>query len=248
MAKKCDELTEKENEMYKKLKQIEHNKSITTQNIQTLKLSLNSCLSVMKLYNDFMDNNNEYIDKINSDFRSQWNHFEQNWMKWDTKDVMTWFKYKTIGMATEDIKWQEVEEQLSSRNISGKSLSKFNDLTFDLIGIKGFEIVNHIITNIEKLNIKSLEIPDRFICPITKKIMKEPVMAFDGYCYEKMSIESYLKINKKSFVTGENADYIGVFPNHSLKKEITKFIKDNNIDIDTLNVNEHNDGETNFID
>eukprot|EP00483_Globobulimina_turgida_P005699 UN05709 len=32
-------------------------------------------------------------------------------------------------------------------------------------------------------------IPSKFMCPITKNLMTEPVMAFDGYTYEKAAIE-----------------------------------------------------------
>jgi len=36
-------------------------------------------------------------------------------------------------------------------------------------------------------------IPDLFICPITKDIMKNPVMAADGFSYEKSAIEAWFK-------------------------------------------------------
>ena len=87
-----------------------------------------------------------------------------------------------------------------------------------------------------------LKIPDEYLCPITKQIMKDPVMAFDGYCYERGAIESYLKINNKSPVTGASADYVIVFPNHRLKAKIQKHMMENNVsnasDIDKKQNNE----------
>merc|ERR1719447_2592359 len=69
------------------------------------------------------------------------------------------------------------------------------------------------------------EIPSDYICPITKQLMKEPVMAFDGHCYERKAIEDYLQSHQKSPVTGKKADFSIVFPNHRLRGEIEVFMK-----------------------
>ena len=41
------------------------------------------------------------------------------------------------------------------------------------------------------------------ICRLTKKVMKEPVISFDGITYEKSAIIDFLKTNKYSPVTNE---------------------------------------------
>jgi len=57
--------------------------------------------------------------------------------------------------------------------------------------------------------------------------MEDPVMAFDGHCYERKAIEEYLKSHQKSPVTGKEADFAIVFPNHRLRGEIEVFMKGN---------------------
>eukprot|EP01084_Bolivina_argentea_P128278 226771_1 len=81
-------------------------------------------------------------------------------------------------------------------------------------------------TSLDSIN---KDIPEKYICPITHQIMYDPVIAFDGFCYEKNAIENYLKMHKKSPKTGADAPYLFVFPNHQCKANITKFIKANNI-------------------
>ena len=71
----------------------------------------------------------------------------------------------------------------------------------------------------EEIKQKSL-IPNKFVCPITKEMMKEPVIAFDGNSYEKNAIMEYLKLHKKSPLTNEETTIFNVFPNMQLKKEI----------------------------
>lgn len=48
--------------------------------------------------------------------------------------------------------------------------------------------------------VKNLEL--EFTCPITLEVMKEPVVAADGYSYEKNAIKKWLKKNTTSPVTG----------------------------------------------
>ncbi len=73
--------------------------------------------------------------------------------------------------------------------------------------------------------LKLEDIPTAFKCPITKKVMGDPVMAFDGHCYERKAIEDYLESHQKSPVTGKEADFAIVFPNHRLREEIEVFLK-----------------------
>ena len=42
------------------------------------------------------------------------------------------------------------------------------------------------------------DIPKKFKCPLTNKLMKDPVMAFDECTYEREAIHRYLQKCKKS--------------------------------------------------
>merc|ERR1719242_2860228 len=66
-------------------------------------------------------------------------------------------------------------------------------------------------------------IPQQFICPLTKCIMADPVMAFDRLTYEREAIEKYLLENGKSPVTGEDAYTMNVYSHRQLKQEIQEY-------------------------
>ena len=56
-------------------------------------------------------------------------------------------------------------------------------------------------------------INNSFLCPITQEIMFEPVLATDGYTYEKEAILQSLKKNMISPITGEKMVSKSIFPN-----------------------------------
>eukprot|EP01084_Bolivina_argentea_P243423 408085_1 len=202
---KCNEMIGAENKLFVMVKQNLNDNCCVEKQIEQFKSSSNMCLSVIKLYNDFMENNKQYIDILNVKFEKLWNEFESKWMRWTVADIIAWFKYKTLKMNTNKIDWKNTDKQLKNRNITGKSLVNFNNLVFELIGIQDFDVVTHLVNAINELtdkyndkkikaslNKKKVEIPKRFLCGITKQIMRDPVIAFDGHSYERNAIESYL--------------------------------------------------------
>lgn len=48
-----------------------------------------------------------------------------------------------------------------------------------------------------------MEIPDRFICPLSNRIFLEPVVCQDNYVYEKELIEKWLSVKPISPITNE---------------------------------------------
>lgn len=66
-------------------------------------------------------------------------------------------------------------------------------------------------------------IPSTFLCPLTHKIMWQPVIAADGHVYEKVSIENWLRSHQTSPVTGESINSV-VTPASLLEKEIEYFM------------------------
>eukprot|EP01083_Nonionella_stella_P310630 1104467_1 len=255
----CNVMIKRENELVQQLQDTMQGKL----QIEALRVSSRTCVTVIKSYNDFMKNNKQYMDDIRDKFERLWGEFESKWMKWNVEDVISWFKYKTTAMETgtkHDIDWDKTEKQLKSRNISGKALQKFNDLTFEFIGIQDFEVVDHLVCAIKELrekyskgnkeeNVdKNKQIPKEYLCPITKQIMQDPVIAFDGHNYDRNAIESYLKIHQTSPITGATADYLIVFPNHKLKTDISQYVTAHSIDLETQNeANGEGENETAYV-
>lgn len=62
------------------------------------------------------------------------------------------------------------------------------------------------------------------ICPITQQIFNEPVIASDGFCYEKEAILSWLEKNNTSPMTREIIDN-RLHPNKMLKSYITSYLE-----------------------
>lgn len=69
----------------------------------------------------------------------------------------------------------------------------------------------------------SLQVPKDFLCPITQDIMNKPVVAADGYTYEKAAIIKWIKKKGTSPITREELSKHQLFPNRLLKKQIEEF-------------------------
>ena len=82
------------------------------------------------------------------------------------------------------------------------------------------------ITNLTQTGFVNMPI-EFFICPLSKQIMRDPVIAFDGNTYERLDIEQYLKQKGMSPVTGEKAAHSTVIPNNAMKTQIELFLKAN---------------------
>ena len=198
--------------------------------------SVDQCNSVIKLYDDFVEINRKYIDEINGSYTAFWSAFEDKCETWTAEDIIIWFKYKTLYMDTSKVKWDTATQRLNERNITGKSLHKFSDLTFELLHILDDEVVKRLLSAIHGLTYQSDDdntskktsaisktMPPRFQCSITGGLMKDPVMAFDGHCYDRKAIEEYLEAHKKSPVTGKPADHMILISDERLKTEILAY-------------------------
>jgi len=66
------------------------------------------------------------------------------------------------------------------------------------------------------------ELPEEFFCPLTKRIMKDPVVDNDGHTYEREAIERWLRAQSSSPVTNEYLSLDMLKPNKKLKNKIFK--------------------------
>ncbi|XP_028928202.1 WD repeat, SAM and U-box domain-containing protein 1 isoform X1 [Ornithorhynchus anatinus] len=116
-------------------------------------------------------------------------------------------------------------------NIDGKELlsltkeSLTNDLKIESLGLR-----SKILRKIEELNIKmdslSSGIPDEFLCPITRELMKDPVIAADGYSYEKEAMENWFSKKKRtSPMTNLVLPSLILTPNRTLKMAINRWLE-----------------------
>ena len=62
-----------------------------------------------------------------------------------------------------------------------------------------------------------------FICPLTKKIMHDPVISIDGLTYERRAITTWFVNHSESPITGQKLSSKVLIPNLSLLQQIRKF-------------------------
>tara|TARA_B110001450_G_scaffold228674_1_gene228793 strand:- start:7 stop:996 length:990 start_codon:yes stop_codon:yes gene_type:complete len=107
-----------------------------------------------------------------------------------------------------------------------KEIKQWNDGIEE--GIQLSSISDDEFNIIEKLAEQYESPPDNMLCPITRSIMIDPVIAFDGHSYERSAIEQWLKMNHKSPISGSELKSRMVLPNHTLRKHIVEFLSGNN--------------------
>ena len=117
------------------------------------------------------------------------------------------------------------EEKLKNENLLRKTKEEYKSLLNKNSSIHN----NYTNNNYYNNNNNNFDIPFTFICPLTKNIMKEPVMTKYGSNYEKNAIENYLKENKKDPLTGNPLSLNMLKPNLKLKLAIEDYIKNNKL-------------------
>ena len=66
------------------------------------------------------------------------------------------------------------------------------------------------------------EHPKEYYCPLTKRLMKDPVVDTEGNTYEREAIERWLRVQSSSPITNGYLSLDMIKPNRDLKKEIYK--------------------------
>lgn len=64
-----------------------------------------------------------------------------------------------------------------------------------------------------------------FLCPISKEVMRDPVLACDGHSYERRNIERWLREKTTSPLTGAQLDLLILIPNHTLRMSIREYVE-----------------------
>lgn len=72
----------------------------------------------------------------------------------------------------------------------------------------------------------NIEVPFEFLCPITNKIMKDPVTAADGHNYERKAIRRWFRRKRTSPLTNVELSDLTVRANDALRNRIETFDRD----------------------
>ncbi|CAK0830768.1 unnamed protein product [Prorocentrum cordatum] len=68
-------------------------------------------------------------------------------------------------------------------------------------------------------------VPKAFLCPITKEVLKDPVLAVDGQVYERDAIEQWFRWNRTSPMTGCFLHATGLLPEEPLRRAVEEFME-----------------------
>lgn len=68
------------------------------------------------------------------------------------------------------------------------------------------------------------EVPDEYKCPISKEIMKDPVISADGHTYEREMITRHMGNERRSPITLTDFLFPHLIPNWNIRKAIQSYI------------------------
>ncbi|KAK7913179.1 hypothetical protein WMY93_013390 [Mugilogobius chulae] len=137
---------------------------------------------------------------------------------WSEEDVSLWLGEEGL---------EGLVETFKSNNIDGTELLSLTKETLaSELHIESVGLRSKLMRKIEELRSASVctGIPDEFLCPITRELMKDPVIAADGYSYEKEAIESWINTkNRSSPMTNLPLLTTLLTPNYTLKMAIGRW-------------------------
>ncbi|XP_043930685.1 WD repeat, SAM and U-box domain-containing protein 1 [Protopterus annectens] len=139
---------------------------------------------------------------------------------WSEKEVSDWLSAERL---------EDLVEIFMKNNIDGKELlditkeSLQKELKVESLGLR-----NKVLRKIEELRSQlpseQSGIPDEFLCPITREPMKDPVIASDGYSYERLAITDWIGTRKRtSPMTNLPLTSCLLTPNRTLKMAIDRW-------------------------
>ncbi|KAJ0257361.1 U box domain-containing protein [Hirschfeldia incana] len=79
-----------------------------------------------------------------------------------------------------------------------------------------------------------VKVPEEFLCPLSKEIMRDPVVLTCGQTYERKNIQRWLEeIGDKTCLRNQQVvSHIDLTPNKALGPLISRWCEDNNVKLD----------------
>ncbi|NWU97112.1 WSDU1 protein, partial [Upupa epops] len=141
---------------------------------------------------------------------------------WSEDDVSAWLRGQNLA---------DFVSLFKMNNIDGRELLKLtkeslaDDLKIESLGLR-----SKVLQKIEELRMNTVSvpvnIPDEFLCPITRELMKDPVIAADGYSYEKAAMENWISTKRRSSpMTNLPLPSPLLTPNRTLKMAINRWLE-----------------------
>ncbi|KAM9398073.1 WD repeat, SAM and U-box domain-containing protein 1-like isoform 1-T1 [Salvelinus alpinus] len=137
---------------------------------------------------------------------------------WSEEDVGAWLCEEGL---------QALVENFKANNIDGAELVSLTKETLaSELNIESVGLRSKVLRKVEELKAGCVctGVPDEYLCPITRELMKDPVIAADGYSYEREAIESWIATkNRSSPMTNLPLQTTLLTPNRTLKMAIGRW-------------------------
>ncbi|NXG44649.1 WSDU1 protein, partial [Psilopogon haemacephalus] len=141
---------------------------------------------------------------------------------WSEDDVSAWLCAQDLA---------DFVGLFKRNNIDGKELLNLTKESLaDELKIESLGLRNKVLQKIEALRMDvrtaSVPVPDEFLCPITRELMKDPVIAADGYSYEREAMENWITNKRRSSpMTNLPLPSLMLTPNRTLKMAISRWLE-----------------------
>ncbi|KAM9631512.1 WD repeat, SAM and U-box domain-containing protein 1 isoform 3-T3 [Morphnus guianensis] len=141
---------------------------------------------------------------------------------WSEDDVSAWLCAQDLADFVGLFKMNNIDGK-ELLNLTKESLT--NELKIESLGLR-----SKVLQKIEELRMTtisvSVTIPDEFLCPITRELMKDPVIAADGYSYEREAMENWISTRRRSSpMTNLPLPSLILTPNRTLKMAISRWLE-----------------------
>ncbi|KAK3740469.1 hypothetical protein RRG08_000456 [Elysia crispata] len=143
---------------------------------------------------------------------------------WTVDDVCQWLS--ALGLP-------EHEEKFRDNAIDGKELLALTTADLEALGVVALGHRNKIVRTRDMCKdaaspgqrSEPAHTPEEFLCPITQELMRDPVIAADGYTYDRPAIVSWMQREQRSPLTNLELSSTQLTPNRTLKMMIHKFLQ-----------------------
>ena len=247
---KRERLEKELEEITKKLHAARNDESELNNKLHEITIELNSINDQISITNSMKNKINTNLHKMNDiekklidgindlkdKMKSEWNSFKSNWKQWSLSEIATWINHH--GLQLKYSKKELIENMSNKLEIeSGQDLLGLNKNDWITMGITNARDRQYLRNEFGILTAPP-SIRDDFKCPLTKQLMQDPVIAADGYTYDRRAIQDWFMGNKKKWnnvqcvispITGDILTTDMLFSNHQLFKQIQDYRKANNI-------------------
>ncbi|XP_037103349.1 WD repeat, SAM and U-box domain-containing protein 1 isoform X1 [Syngnathus acus] len=137
---------------------------------------------------------------------------------WSEEDVSVWLLEEGLDALVDTFRANNID------GIELLALTKetlLSELRIESVGLRG-----KVLRKVEELKnaLVCSGVPDEFLCPITRELMRDPVLAADGYSYEREAITMWIHTkNRSSPMTNLPLLTTLLTPNHTLKMAIARW-------------------------